>query len=77
MNREDERLREVDRELARNERLLTVAQAVRESGVSEITLRRHITKGALKVQRVGPFRRIRIRRSELNRYLGAENLSSH
>lgn len=48
---------------------LTVAQASAESGFSEITVRRHIAKGALKVERLGPFRRIRITRAEFDRYL--------
>lgn len=49
--------------------LLTVAEAVKISGFSEATIRRHIEKGALPIVRRGPFRRIRIRRDELERYL--------
>lgn len=49
--------------------LLTVAQAVLESGFSEDTIRRHIKKGALPVVRRGPTRRIRIRRKDFDRYL--------
>lgn len=48
---------------------LTVAQAASESGQSKITIRRHIDKGALKAERWGPYRRIRITRREFDRYL--------
>ena len=48
---------------------LTVSQAARESHQSQKSIRRHIAKGALKVERWGPFRRIRIRRSEFDAYL--------
>jgi excisionase family DNA binding protein len=51
--------------------LLTVAQAARESGFSRITIRRHIEKGALVVVRLGPTRRIRIRRADFERYLNS------
>lgn len=49
--------------------LLTVRQAATESATSLVTLRRHIAKGALKVRRIGPTRRIRIAREDLERYL--------
>ena len=52
-----------------SDQLLTVAQAVLESGFSEVTIRRHIAKGALPVVRRGPFRRIRIRRQDFDQYL--------
>jgi excisionase family DNA binding protein len=55
-----------------SEELLTVADAVRESGFSEPTIRRHIDKGALPVVRRGPFRRIRIKREDFTRYLAGE-----
>lgn len=42
---------------------LTVAQAAAESGVTMLTIRRHIAKGALPVVRWGPTGRIRIKRS--------------
>lgn len=60
-----------NRTLAYMDELLTVAQVVEESGFSEDTIRRHIRKGALPVVRRGPFRRIRIRRAEFDRYLKA------
>jgi hypothetical protein len=56
------------RKLPREEEL-TVAQAVAESGFSEDTIRRHITKGSLPVVRRGPTQRIRILRSAFERYL--------
>ena len=49
--------------------LLTVAQAVEQSGFSLGTIRRHIQKGALPSLRVGPTRRVRIRRVDFVRYL--------
>lgn len=64
-------LRAAARELRTAEELLTVAQAVFESGFSEETIRRHIKKGALPVVRRGPFRRIRIRRVDFVAYLRA------
>jgi excisionase family DNA binding protein len=48
---------------------LTVAQAAKESGYSQVTIRRHIEKGALIVERWGPTRRIRIHRRAFERYL--------
>lgn len=48
---------------------ITVADAVKESGFSEETIRRHIAKGALIVVRRGPTKRIRIRRADFARYL--------
>lgn len=48
---------------------LTVRDAMRESGFSEDTIRRHIAKGALPVVRRGPTKRIRIRRRDWNAYL--------
>ncbi len=48
---------------------MTVAQASLESGFSQVTIRRHITKGALIVVRLGPTRRVRIKRADFLRYL--------
>lgn len=53
------------------EDFLTVAQAIDESGFSEDTIRRHIAKGALPVVRVGPSKRVQIRRRDFDRYLEA------
>jgi excisionase family DNA binding protein len=50
---------------------LTVSQAAAESGFSKVTIRRHIEKGALPIVRRGPFRRIRIRRADFDRYMGS------
>jgi excisionase family DNA binding protein len=58
------------------DQLLTVAQAAVESGFSQITIRRHIAKGALPVVKWGPFGRIRIRRADFQRYLVTPVVSS-
>ncbi len=50
-------------------RLLTVAQAARESGASKDTIRRHIAKGALPARHIGPTKRIRIERAAFSRYM--------
>ena len=63
-------LAEADRELRRADELLTIAQAAMMPGApTEVTIRRHIAKGALRVRRIGPHRRIRITRAEFLRYL--------
>lgn len=66
---ENRSIREGDRAIAAGDELLTIAEAAKESGFSAVTIRRHIAKGALAVIRRGPFRRIRIRRREFERYL--------
>jgi excisionase family DNA binding protein len=48
-----------------NDRLLTVAETVELTGFSEESVRRWIRKGALPVERVGPYRRVRVRISVL------------
>lgn len=54
---------------APHEELLTVAEACAESGFSEDTIRRHIVKGSLVVVRVGPTKRVRIRRRDFDHYM--------
>jgi excisionase family DNA binding protein len=51
--------------------LLTVSEVARTSRSSVDTVRRHIRKGALPVVYLGPFRRLRIRRADFQRYLRA------
>lgn len=51
--------------------LLTVRQCAALSGFSRETIRRHIAKGALPVVRIGPFRRVRIRRLAFDAYMRA------
>ena len=48
-----------------SDRLFTVAQTVKLTGYSEESIRRWIRKGALPVERVGPYRRVRVRFSVL------------
>ena len=48
-----------------SDRLLTVAQIVQLTGYSEESIRRWIRKGALPIERVGPYRRVRVRFSVL------------
>jgi len=48
-----------------NDKLFTVAQIVALTGYSEESIRRWIRKGALPVERVGPYRRVRVRFSIL------------
>jgi hypothetical protein len=48
-----------------NDKLFTVAQIVALTGYSEESIRRWIRKGALAVERVGPYRRVRVRFSIL------------
>lgn len=57
---------------------VTVSQAAKEVGCTPKTLRRHIEKGALKVERWFSTRRIRIHRDELERYRrdGRENTAA-
>lgn len=63
-------IQDADRETRRAEKLLTIAEAALMPGApSEKTIRRHIVKGALRVRRVGPFRRIRITFTTFERYL--------
>jgi predicted DNA-binding transcriptional regulator AlpA len=50
-----------------SDRLLTVAQTVKLTGYSEESVRRWIRKGALPVERVGPYRRVRVRSSVLRK----------
>ena len=47
------------------DRLLTVAQTVELTGYSEESIRRWIRKGALPIERIGPYRRVRVRFSVL------------
>ena len=48
-----------------DDRLITVAQIVKLTGYSEESIRRWIRKGALPIERVGPYRRVRVRFSVL------------
>jgi excisionase family DNA binding protein len=48
-----------------SDRLLTVAQIVELTGYSEESIRRWIRKGALPIERVGPYGRVRVRFSVL------------
>jgi len=48
--------------------LLTPGVAAKRLGVATETLRRWIVKGEVEVVEVGPFRRRRIRQSEVNRF---------
>jgi excisionase family DNA binding protein len=59
----------LEKKSATANKLLTVAQSSRESGVPKHTLYNAIHKGSLPVIRVGPFRRPRIQRAALDRYL--------
>jgi len=47
------------------DRLLTVAETVALTGYSEESIRRWIRKGALPIERIGPYRRVRVRFSVL------------
>ena len=47
------------------DRLLTVAETVELTGYSEESIRRWIRKGALPIERIGPYRRVRVRFSVL------------
>lgn len=58
-----------DNRRAADGELLTVRQVASASGFSQDTIRRHIAKGALPVVRLGPTKRIRVRRSDFERYL--------
>jgi excisionase family DNA binding protein len=51
------------------EELLTVAQVALETKQSELTVRRHIEKGALEVMRINGHT-VRIQRAALWRYMG-------
>jgi len=50
-----------------SDQLITVAQTVQLTGYSEESIRRWIRKGALPIERVGPYRRVRVRFSVLRR----------
>jgi len=50
-----------------SDELFTVAQTVHLTGYSEESIRRWIRKGALPIERVGPYRRVRVRSSVLRR----------
>jgi predicted DNA-binding transcriptional regulator AlpA len=50
-----------------DDRLITVAQIVKLTGYSEESIRRWIRKGALPIERVGPYGRVRVRSSVLRR----------
>lgn len=53
-------------------RLSTVAD---RSGLSLRTVQKHVENGHLKVVRVGPFRRPRVRESDMRRYLGEDEIN--
>ena len=56
------------RRTADEDPLLTVSEAAALLHVTKKTLYRHIAKGALRVKYVGPFRRVRVLRSEVECY---------
>jgi excisionase family DNA binding protein len=56
------------------DRLLTIAEVADATGESPRTIERWIAKGAIAVERVGPFGRIRIRVSTLRALFPPDSL---
>lgn len=52
------------------EKLYRLAQVAERANLSIRAVETHVQKGALKVVRVGPHRRPRVREGELKKYLG-------
>lgn len=49
--------------------LLTIGQVAKSYGVSEETIRRWVRKGVISCIHLGPYRLVRIRRKEAEKYL--------
>ena len=50
------------------DRLLSIREAADATGESPLTIRRWVHKGAIASERVGPFKRVRIRLSVLRQF---------
>lgn len=55
------------------EKLYMLSQVAQAANLSLRTVQTHIEKGALKIQRVGPFKRPRVSETELKKYLGSHS----
>lgn len=56
--------------MSKKERLVPLSEVANRAGLTLRTIQNHVAKGALKVVRVGPYKRIRVRESDVERYVG-------